>query len=437
MNIKRFLLMTFCLACTFVPISAQYSAAVAEHRVVSLSLEDAQHYALAHNNDLRNASLQVREAEMKKWQAIAAMLPQATANLQYVNMCGYQMELMGRAIAMPPYGTLGVQTSIAVNGQMVLAVLLQDLAKDMQDITYEQSLHNLKINVMQSYLAVLVMEDIVNLLDSSLANLNDLAEMTKRSVEVGVSEPTAADQILVRVASIQNAINSNKRNVELAYNSLRLMLNISPDTDIELTQSLEELLGAENVVKMLGMDFDINRNYDYQLLLKNTELAKKNVILASMAYTPTLSASYQYTGRKYFSDEQTMNMQAPNMVAVSLSIPLFTSGKNGAAIQEKKLAYQRALNTLDYTRDALGVQNKQLRFDLTNAYETYQNEVYNIEVTKRVFNSASNKYQYGVASSLELTNASNDLISAENSYVQAVLSLVNAQVAYMKFMNND
>ena len=129
-------------------------------------------------------------------------------------------------------------------------------------------------------------------------------------------------------------------------------------------------------------------------------------------------------------------MQAPNTVSLTLSVPIFTTGKNGAIIQEKKYAYQRALNNLDYTRDALGVQNKQLRFDLTNAYETYQNQSYNLEVSKRVFASASNKYQYGVASSLELTNASNDLITAENQYVQAVLALVNAQVAYMKFINS-
>lgn len=436
MKIKGFLTFTLILFASILTATAQYSQVVAEQNVLHLSLEEAQHYAIAHNNDLRNSTIQQREAVMKKWQAIAAMLPQANVNLQYVNMCGYQMELMGRAIAMPPNGTLGVQTSIAINGQMVLAVLLQDIAKDMQDITHEQTEHNLKINVMQSYLSVLVMEDIVNLLDSSLANLEDLAAMTKRSVEVGVAEPTAADQILVRVASIQNAINSNKRTVEMAYNSLRLMLDIPSDTEIVLTQSLKELLDAENVIKMLSMDFDINRNYDYQLLLKNTELAKKNYILSTMAYTPTLSASYQYSGKKYFSNELTMNMQAPNTVALSLSIPIFTSGKNGSAIQEKKLAYQRALNTLDYTQDALGVQNKQLRFDLTNAYETYQNQVYNLDVTKRVFASASNKYQYGVASSLELTNASNDLITAENQYVQAVLSLVNAQVAYMKFLNN-
>jgi outer membrane protein TolC len=37
---------------------------------------------------------------------------------------------------------------------------------------------------------------------------------------------------------------------------------------------------------------------------------------------------------------------------------------------------------------------------------------------------------------MELTNASNDLINAQSSYVQAILSLVNAQVGLEKFLNN-
>ena len=65
------------------------------------------------------------------------------------------------------------------------------------------------------------------------------------------------------------------------------------------------------------------------------------------------------------------------------------------------------------------------------------NERDNIEVTKRVFRNTTNKFEHGVASSLELTNASNDLISAQSSYVQAVMSLVNAQVELAKFLNNN
>lgn len=424
------------LACVFATL---WLTAQEAPKSLSLSLQEAQDYAIAHNVDLRNSSLQIREAKLKEWQSIATMLPQVTTNFQYMNMCGYTMELgmgpMKTNIAMPPYGNFGLQTAVTINGQTVLAVLLQQTAKDMQDINFEQTQHNLRINVMQSYLAVLVTESIVALLDSSLSNLQALADMTQRSVEVGVSEQTAADQILVRVSAIKNSLNANKRSVQVAYNALRLMLDIDSDTELHLTQSLEELLSAEAALTMLSKDFDINRNFSYRLQLKNTELAKRQLILSTMEYSPTLSAYYQYSARKYFSNESTMNMQAPNTVGLTLSLPLFTSFKSGASITEKKLAYERALNTLDYTQDALGVQDKQLRFNLANSYETYINEVKNIEVTKRVFNSTSNKYQYGVASSLELTNASNDLIAAQNTYVQAVLSLVNAQVEFMKFMN--
>ena len=58
-----------------------------------------------------------------------------------------------------------------------------------------------------------------------------------------------------------------------------------------------------------------------------------------------------------------------------------------------------------------------------------------MDVTQRIFLSTTKKYNQGVASNLELVNASNDLISAQSTYVQAVLSLVNAQVELEKFLN--
>ena len=63
------------------------------------------------------------------------------------------------------------------------------------------------------------------------------------------------------------------------------------------------------------------------------------------------------------------------------------------------------------------------------------NEKDNIEVTRRVFASATNKFKYGASSNMELTNASNDLINAQSTYVQAMLSLINAQAELEEFLN--
>ena len=336
---------------------------------------------------------------------------------------------------MLPYVNAGIQASIALNAQMVVGALLNNLAVDMQKVTYSQNETNLRSSVTTSYVSVLVMEDILQLLDSSLMNIQALAEISQQAVNVGAAEQTTADQLRVRVNTLKNSINSSKRNLELSKNSLKVLLDVPAETQLVLTSKMDEMLSAENVLKLLGEDFNINNNYNYQLLQMNTELAKKNVTMAAVAYVPTLSAYYQYTYRKDIG-EGGFNMTPPHTAGVSLTMPLFTAGKNGAAIKEKKLAYQAAQNTLAETKDNLGIQYQQLRFNLQNAYEAYINEKDNMEVTQRVFASTTNKFHWGAASNLELTNASNDLISAQSNYVQAIMALVNAQVELEKFLNN-
>lgn len=157
--------------------------------------------------------------------------------------------------------------------------------------------------------------------------------------------------------------------------------------------------------------------------------------MAGWAYGPTVGVGYQYSNQKYYGDGG-FRMTPPNAVSVSVLMPLWSSGKRAAGVTEKKIALESARNTLAETADNLGIQNQQLRFNLQNAFETYMVEKENMDVTQRVFQSTTNKYNYGATSNLELVNASNDVISAQSTYVQAVLTLVNAEVELDKFLNN-
>lgn len=402
---------------------------------LSLSVEEAQDYAVKANRTLRNADLAVQQAYAQRWQTIAAMLPQADASWSYSSTCGYEMEFGGMKIAMPDYSTTGVKASVGINGQAVVGAVLNTIAIDMQKIALEQSEDNLRANVKTSYASVLVLQDVVALLDSSLQNVEKLAEMTQRSVDVGAAEQTTADQIMVRVNTLRNNINSNKRSILLAQNSLKVLLDVPVGTQLTLTSTLDDMLSAEAVLNLLGEDFILQNNLNYQSLAKNVDLAKANVHMASWAYGPTVAVGYQYSKQHYYA-EGGMRMTPPNAVSVSVSMPLWSSGKRAAGVVEKKIALESARNTLAETTDNLGIQNQQLRFNLQNAFETYMVEKENMDVTQRVFQSTTNKYNYGATSNLELVNASNDVISAQSTYVQAVLTLVNAEADLEKFLNN-
>ena len=402
---------------------------------LNLSLAEAQDYAVETNRSLKNASLAVQKAYAQRWQTIASMLPSADMSWGFTSMMGYKMNFGGMPIEMPDNGTLGVTAAVGINGQAIVGALLNNVAIDMQKLNLQQSEDNLRANVKTSYASVLVLQNVVTLLESSLANIEQMADMTQRSVDVGAAEQTTADLIQVRVNTLKNNINANLRSTQLALNALKVLLDVPAETELVLTSTLEDFLSAEAVLALLGNDFILENNLNYQLLEKNVELAKKNVHMAGWAYGPTVALAYQYSKKDYFGEKEGFNMTPPNAVSLNISMPLWSSGKRAAGVVEKKIALEEARNTFAETANNLGIQNEQLRYNLQNGYETYMNEKDNMEVTQRVFESTTNKFNQGAASNLDLVNASNDLITAQSSYVQAVLTLVNAQVELEKFLN--
>lgn len=467
MNIKilnRLTLTVVAAACSLV-------ASAQEGKVLRLSLQEAEQYALEHNATMQNADLDMKKAELSRWQTLASMLPQVRAGFDYQNMCGYTMNFGGggsmmsmipdsitiggmtvpisipgsdaettessSGIKMNPNGTFSVTASVALTGAQIVGTMLQNVAMQMTDITRQQTEQTTRSNVKNIYVSILVMEQTVSLLDSSLANLERLSATTQASVDVGAAEQVDADKLQVQVATMKSSINSTRRSLQALRNSMLLQLGADVDAQLELTTSVDDILSVDNAVQLLGKGFDITRNYNYKLLEQSEKVARQNVTMAWMDCTPTLSAYYQYSAKTYFGEDEGFNMTPPNMIGASVTLPIFTSGTRTAKIKSSKIDLQEAVNTRRQAEDGLRVQYNQLSYDLASALETYDIQTKNLDVTKRVFDNVTEKYKFGRASSLEVTTASSDIIQAQSSYIQAVMSVISAQLSLENLINAE
>lgn len=414
---------------------AQVNPADSTPATLALTLQQAQEMALQHSTAILNANLEVQKAEASRWQAIASMLPQVSASVDYSTNFGYQIDLGGMKISMPPSATFGITTAMAFSGAQVVSIQMANISRRMADLSLHKNDKEIADQAKLLYYSALVTDETVKLLEENLESLKKLYEYSASSVRVGITEQTDADQLLVQVNTMANTISSSKRQLEMIYNSIRLLLNVDVDTEIVLLQGLDNLVNQESTGELLAEKFDVEENYDFRLLKESTELARKQVALTGWSGGPTLSVFHQYNEKKYFSDDVTMNMTPPNMLGVQLNIPLFTSWKQGSAVKAARMTYKEQLNTLENTRLALNIQHRQLVYNLTSAMERYDAQKQSVEVARRVFDNIAKKYEYGLSSSLDLTNAGTSLITAQSNYVQALLEMVNAQISLEQLLN--
>ena len=402
--------------------------------VLHLSVEEAKEYAVQHNKSVWNAGLSVSEAQKRTWEIISAGLPQANASVDYSNMMGFSMSFAGMEIAMPPTSNLQIQvTQLIFSASYWVGIRMARLGEEMTETAMLQAQLDARHQTQSAYFTVLVVQENLKILEQNLVNLEAIARTTQDLVRIGVAEQTDADQIRVQVLTMQNVIKSIERNIELAYNLLRFQLGVDANTQIVLTQTIDELMGAMNTNKILGQDFDVYNNYTVQLLDGQIDLANMQISMERASMLPTVAAFYNHT---YKIARSTFDMSPNNIIGMQASIPIFASGQRHSRSQQARINREIALNNRDLLTESLLMQEKQLRFNLNSVLETLELQKEAMTVAQRVFESVTRKYQHGTASSLDVTTANTSLLQAQGSYINAMMDVFNAQSELEKLFNS-
>ena len=124
------------------------------------------------------------------------------------------------------------------------------------------------------------------------------------------------------------------------------------------------------------------------------------------------------------------------MLGFNLDIPIFSSGMKRAKIGQSKIEHQKTKNTKEDLSVALELQVSQARINFRTAYQRYLNERSNIELSQKIFDRTTVKYQSGVVSSLEMTIATEQLTGAQTGFISAMVDLLTAKLELDKSLGN-
>ncbi|MDE6630609.1 MAG: TolC family protein [Bacteroidales bacterium] len=397
-----------------------------------LSLEDAVSFALEHNKSLKASRLNMDLYKKKVMEAVSNGIPQINAGLSYQTNFGQEMDLGPMKIKMEDIMSFTASASwMIVNGQWIVGIQSSKIAQNLASQQTALDELDVKSNIYNSYYIVLVTEHLVNIVEANLVDMIKIQKHTENLYAAGALEESDVDQIRITVGQLNNTLLSMKRTLDVNYNLLRIQLGLKAGTPLTLTDPLEAFLGEEGITKLFSIEFDVTDNLTYQTTLTQEQLQKKALSAAKWACGPTLSAGYNY---QYQIIEGGF-MSIPHTAQVQLNVPIFSGLQRKAKIDQEKITLQQVQLNKSLLEDNLMLQEAQYKYNLQSALDNYDLQKENVKVAKSVLGHYQAKYEAGAISSLDLTQANTNYLTAENNYMSSCLELLQAQTNLLKLYN--
>lgn len=412
----------------------------------SFTLKQAQDYALNHNQKVLNADLDLQIAEKKVWETTASGLPQVSASGKFQNFIDIPTTVIPANAFNPmaPENQLvGVKfgTKYNVNGTVQVSQLLfsgnylvglqaaktyTSLSKQMKD----KSELDVKSSVANAYYTVLVLQENIITLDSTLLKMKKLLRETQILVDNKVVESTNASQLTLSVLQVENGIAKVKSQLEVANSLLKMEMGMELTTEIALSDTYTAI--TTSAANYTEDKFSSSNNLDYQLTetqLKLNQLSLKN---KRANYLPSLSAfmSHQRVAMRnefnFFDGNK--NWYPTTVWGLSLNIPIFSSGQRASQVSQAKLEVQKTQNTVAQLDKGLQLQYIQYSSGYNNAKDAFETQKKAVDVASKILNSTEIKYKEGVVSSMELTQVQNQLLQAQTDLTNAGFELIKAKL---------
>jgi len=338
---------------------------------------------------------------------------------------------------MPRYSNTATLSASQVlfDGSVMVALQARNaiirLAEQVQQLTEEE----IRYNIQKVYYSFVVAGRQYQLLKQSLQNGRSLAHEIEVMYQSGFVEKLEYDRTQVQVNNLETDSIRIGNVLTVTEQLLKYQMGMDIDQPIVLTDTAIEETVAMAHSLALDAAPDYGNRTDFRLLESQLTLNQYDLKRHRLSAVPSLavfgSAMYNYA-TNHMDDLFKEKYIFYSMLGLQLNVPIFDGLQRRNRVKQAKLAVEKTKNDISNLKLGIDFQVAQSRSTLRNNLLALQNQRRNLELARSVLDLSRKKYQAGVGSNLELTQAQNDLLQAQNNYYQALLDVVNAQADLQK-----
>ena len=410
-------------------------------RTIVLSLDDALRIAAGESETVWVAEAGVMRALGNETVARSGLFPQVAGSANYTRTLRSQFQDIsfggtpdggedGADLGDLPFGRANQYTLGLTLNQMVFdgGVFARNRAAGARRRAAELDVVSARaetlLDVTQSYFDALLGDRLVEISESALGQTEEILRQTQVGEEVGAQ--AEFDVLRARVSrdnQIPVVLGRRTERTE-AYLRLKQLLNVPLDDELQLTTPVEAL--PEQFAERA--DLSPERRTPVIQAEENVRASEAQVAEAQAERLPAVYLSSRYAPVAYPESgvPDPGDFREDWTVALSLNIPIFTSGRIRGTVLAARGTLSEARARLRQTREAAELDARVALNDLSEAQAALTSNTATVEQARRAYEIAQLRYREGISSQLELTDSRLLLAQAE---VNRARALRDVQVA--------
>ena len=416
-------------------------AATAQEKL-ALTLEQAIEIALSDNPTIQVAEQTIELKKISNKETALGLLPEASLSGAYTRTIKKQVMVMqGQKfeIGIPNQYQGGVTVSLPIFAPTLYKSM--KLTKTDVALAVEQaraSKQDLINQVTKAFYQALLAQDSYAVLQKAFAQSEENYRIVNAKYEQGKVSEFDKISAEVQMRNMQPSVISARNGVELSKLQLLVLMNIDPDTEIELEGSLNDY-EQEVFAGVLAADTNsLKNNTTLNQLDMNVKMLQQTLSLNKQSFAPTIALQFNYmytcmTDNFKFKDYE---WNPYSNVSLSVSVPLFKY-KNFSTVKKTNIQISQLMQNRDYTARQLAMQQQSYLNGMAASAEQVTSNKVAIVQAQKARDIAEKLYEVGRGTVLELNSAEVALTQAQLTYAQSIFDYLSAKADLDKLQGKD
>ncbi len=437
MDMKRF----YYSAVIFTGLFLGTNDLVQAQQVVSVA--DAIKMTLERNIQIKQAELNKDLAAQDVFQAKSNLYPSLNAGVtQRLNYGFFFDQVAGQPITGNQWtnsaiGSLSSNVNLFKGFQQVNQIKENKSKLESSATQVEKIKNDLVLNVLVTYLDAITNYELYTASEGQLKLSQQQYKLD--SIQFAVGNKTIAD-----IAKSKNQVATdelNRVNLENSYQlsllTLKQLMEMPPQTNISLVRPIVEysLLKVENSDAVEVYETALRHQPDIKKASLDKDVAARQIEIAKGGYYPSLDLGLSY-GTNYSSEGQdyltrqklSFNDQLGRNKALgttlNLIVPIFNNNQNKVNVAKAKIGLKQAEANEQLAKNNLNKAVNQAVLDVNAAKQRYSSATVAFASAETAFKATKERYDIGMANSLELFTAQTERNKAEFDLIQAKYNVI-------------